>query len=115
MKDRVTRQMIEVMVTRHEQYSGGPFVFEGKIDEVIESLKRICQMIPEDYRDQARCEIDSVSSWGDSHYAQISVSYYRPETWEEAKERSHIERERLADSITKTHEYLQALKAKFEA
>jgi hypothetical protein len=52
---------------------------DGTLDEVIKSLLAIREMVPAEYRDSARCGIDSVGSYEDSHYATIEVSYIHSE------------------------------------
>jgi len=105
-------------VVSQERYDDGPFYFgasyeDGSLDRIIASLIAIRETIPAEYRDSARCEIDSESGYEGSHYASIEVSYSRPETAEETLER---ERHKMAETVAaeqKQRAAYEALKAKF--
>jgi hypothetical protein len=69
--------------------------------------------IPEEHRENATCEIGSVSSWEDRHYACIEIAYSRPATKEEAE--SAARELHAAKMAHEAEERLQfeRLKAKF--
>lgn len=108
--------MTEVCAVSQEKYDSGPFCFgatyeDGTLDKVIDSLRAIRDAIPEAYRCAARCNITSVSSYEDSHYATISVSYVRPETEEEAvrrADRAATLKRRELDAARRTFSVLKA-------
>lgn len=85
-------ETVIVKVVRQQQYDPGPFYFggyeDGSLDRVIECLVEIRGSIPEQYRKTAQCEIDAVSGYDDSCYANIEISYSRPETPEETARRT---------------------------
>ena len=85
------RKTTSVRVTKQEQYDEGSFVFDGTLDDVIASLQTIRNMIPEEYRASAECEITSKGGYEDSHYASIEVTYGRPETDAEVTDRLRSE------------------------
>ena len=81
-----------VCVVHQEKFDVGPFNFgasyeKGTLDAVISSLQAIRGSIPEQYRESASCEFDSEGGYEGEHYANIRISYDRPETAEEAIER----------------------------
>lgn len=74
---------------------------------------RVLNDIPEPYRAGATIDISSTSGYDESHYAEITVSYTRPETDEEeaereAKEHADADRKRAAEL-----NQLAALQAKY--
>jgi hypothetical protein len=82
------RKPTTVTVLNQERYGcEGGFVFDGKLDDVIGSLVKIREEIPEEYRASAECVIESESGYEDSHYATILVTYSRPETDDEVTKR----------------------------
>lgn len=112
-----------VNVVKQEKYDSGPFDFggmeRGSLDSVIKSLLKIRASIPPEFRRDAICDIDSVLSFEDSHYATIEVYYYRRETAEEISDR--IQRDenfrrhaQVAQEESERAEY-ERLKAKFGA
>jgi hypothetical protein len=118
-RENFTREEIEaarktkkISALYQERYGGGPFVFDGSLDEVIGSLAKIRAEIPEEYRELATCEIESESEY-DSHHATISVSYARPETDEEVSER--LRSELLSKELKEREERatLETLKRKY--
>lgn len=114
------RKSTTVTVADQERYDGGPFEFgasytDGTLDRVIESLEKIRASIPAQYRNKARCEIDSESGYEGSHYAHIEVSYERQETDEEVIERVKIDRERARIMESAERAQLDSLKSKYSA
>lgn len=78
----------------------------------IEHFSKILGSIPEAYRDQAEIEVGSHSQY-DCHYAEIEVSYTRPETAEEQAARADNERVRIEQHERREREVLSQLKAKY--
>lgn len=113
-----SREMTTVTVCKQERYSGGPFDFgsdftPGSLDKVIESLHGIRSMIPEEYRSTAMCGIDSVSSWENSHYATISVSYKRLETDDEMRGRLLTAKHKRDEQKARDLAQLEKLRSKY--
>lgn len=112
-------EKIRVHVVSQEKYDEGPFFFGGEFEEgtlkaVINSLEEIRNSIPEEYRDKASCEINSVSGYEGSHYAQIAVFYTRLETPEERNKRLEYQiMEQRHQQQKQLNEYLR-LKAIYE-
>src|SRR5690348_5106317 len=79
------RQEKRVVVMEAEQYdSGSP---PSPLLEFAAWLDGIMSEIPEEYHSAAQIEFDSTSSYYDSHYGHVEVSYRRPETDAEMAER----------------------------
>lgn len=114
MNNHKKEKNIRITVVDQEQYDGGPFKFNGTLDEVILTLTEIRAGIPEQYRATATCEISSVLSYEDSTYANIKVTYLRPETDEECKVREDMAR-RQSDVVARYERtQYERLKAKFD-
>lgn len=110
------RATVTVTVANHQLYDDGPFYFgetftDGSLNKVIASLEAIRDSIPPEYRDAARCGIDSESGYEGSHYANIEVTYSRPETDEEWEARKADVHRRLANQTAAKREQLARLKA----
>lgn len=80
--------LVNVIVCDQEQYDSGPFDFgadyeNGTLSRVLNSLIKIRDSIPKEYRDVASCGIDSVGGHEGEHYAHIQVGYMRPATEKE--------------------------------
>jgi hypothetical protein len=84
------RKSKTVLVVWQEEFEKGEFVFDGMLDEVIASLARIRERVPEEYRALARCEIDSDVEC-DNPPARIKITYCRPEIDEEVTKRLQSE------------------------
>lgn len=110
MNNHKEEKNIRVTVVDQGQYDGGPFKFNGTLDEVIFSLTNIQASIPEQYRATATCEM---FSYEDSN-ANIRVTYLRPETDEECKAREDMARRQRDDVAHREREQYERLKAKFE-
>ena len=96
-----TRQIIKVKVFSQESYDE-EWPPENAMEYLAWFAAKIAS-IPEEYRASAKVEIDSVSSYENSSYATIKITYTRPETdaeWagrvaeNDARERRQAERER---------------------
>jgi hypothetical protein len=99
----VQRQRVTVTVVDADQYDGDF------------PLSKIANSVPAEYRAIATLELDSVYSYGDSHYAHIKVAYTRPETDEEMGERKQRARLKEEQQRDKELAVLAALKAKYPA
>jgi hypothetical protein len=102
------RQSVKVDVFSGQRYDGdwppndaAGFIawFQGKIDT-----------IPAEHRSDARIELDSESSYEDSHYASIGISYWRPETDGEMEARAADVRARIAHEIARLELRLKQIK-----
>jgi hypothetical protein len=80
--------------------------FKKWVDALIEQ-------VPAEYRPTASIGIGSVSSYEDSHYGEIEVSYQRPETDEEMQMRHAREQSRAAEQEAKERRALDVLIAKY--
>ncbi len=114
---RDTRQIKQVMVVDAEQYDPG--FPPSPLPAFQEWLGEIVEQIPEEFRETATIEFSSTSSYYDSHYGNVEVSYSRPETDEEWAERKAGVDEMLAllkvQQEAQERATLVALKAKYEA
>ncbi len=113
------RKKVRVVVLEQEQHDGGPFNFgesyaDGSFDEVLHSLIEIRESIPEEYRDKARCSVDSVGGYEGSHYAIIKVSYDRPETDDEVIVRIKGDMAAAAELEAREKRVLAKLQAKYQ-
>lgn len=74
---------VKVFEADHCNYS-----LPGKLTEVIDWFREHLLAIPEQYRDEAECEIEVNNSW-DEPVAQltIKIGYRRPETDQEREDR----------------------------
>ncbi len=110
------RQEIRVTVADSEQYDQG--FPPSPLAEFLAWVNDVVAAIPEDCRDTATVEFDSTSSYYDSHYAKVEVTYRRLETDEEWEARKANVMARLAQhrADQERHELaaLAALKAKYE-
>jgi len=97
---------IKISIFDKEQYDGDwpPESASGFIEWFNSKLKNI----PEEYRSDARIELDSVSSWEDSSYASIEIYYYRQETKEEEKSRAN--KESVKQTVVESRERAQLKK-----
>jgi hypothetical protein len=84
------RKSKTVLVVGEEEFEDGELVFDGMLDEVIASLVRIREEVPEEYRALARCKIDSDVEY-DNPPARIKITYCRPEMDEEVTKRLQSE------------------------
>lgn len=85
-----------------------------KLSKFVSFFAALLQKVPEQYRDTATVEIDSVGGYEGEHHAEIIVSYERPETEAEKTARLREEaREREAATRNERGQY-ERLRAKFE-
>lgn len=102
---------IKVNVIDAEQYDEG-FPPSGLLD-FSKWLQSKIDAIPEEYRETAQIEIESVSSYEDTHYASISINYWRPETDEEIEARVQKERIRREAEEEKARQTYEKLRQRF--
>lgn len=109
------RRTVRVSVFDGEQYDGSwpSPEYESKLVDVIAWFETILETIPEEYRDVARCRIDSASGYEGSHYGHIEIEYYRPETDAEMARRIAAEKAAAAEREAQDLATLRALKAKY--
>ena len=106
------RQNKTVSVFEQEQYDGSWPPENGAA--FLEFFQRYFAEVPEEFKDSIRVEIDSVSSWEDSHYARISIEYTRPETDAEVSKREQQELARNAYDMQRAYQEFERLKKVFE-
>jgi hypothetical protein len=106
------RQEKRVTVVSAEQYD--PDFPPGSLLAFQAWLQAIIDEVPEELRNTAEVEIESTSSYYDSHYANIKVTYRRPETDDERAERKAGVLARLDQQRQAEWAAYGALKAKFE-
>lgn len=85
------RRSYLVWAANQSEYGGGPFKFDGPLDEFIADLMQVREGIPEEYRASARCVISTEDDF-DSRVASIEIRYHRAETDEEMATRQERER-----------------------
>jgi len=106
---------IRVTVCDTEQYDGDwPTPnYPTRLVDAIAWFKTKLKEIPVEYRDTARCTIDSIGGYESSHYGHIEISYDRPETTAEQGER--LAKAEAQDWSLKERELaaLRALKLKY--
>ena len=107
----VIRQEIREAVVSAEAYD--PDFPPSDLAGFIAWAEGLLDDIPEEYRATATVEIGSVGSYYDSHYANIEVTYRRPETDEEweARKKSVMDRANAAEE--EERRILAQLKAKY--
>lgn len=105
------KKQIDVTVFDKEEYDGEWPPVDAK--EFIAWFNGKIESIPEEHRATAKIEIESKSSYGDS-YANIKISYPRPETDEEEERREEQERRIRGNQKDRELQQLAALKAKYE-
>lgn len=108
-----TRGSVRIVVVNHERYEPGAFVFDGTLDDIIKALTTIRDSIPEEYRADATCTIDSESGWEGSHSPSIEIAYYRPETDEEVARRLQRRADGAAAKEADERRTLAQLSAKY--
>ena len=111
---RNSGDIVRVCVLDQEQYSSGDFLFDGKLDDVIASLQKIRDKIPEEYRAVADCDIDTSSGYEGSYYAHIEVNYWRPQTEAEIAERQRGREEAAATRRAAARAEYERLRKMFE-
>ena len=105
--------MVKVVVFEAEGTGSWLFSDNPTVQSVIESLQAILEKVPEKYRDDTTCEIEVHSSYPDSFYPSITVSYERPETEDESAERLESNRDRRLAHEAQEKSMLRALQAKY--
>ncbi len=104
------RQEIVVKVVDAEQYSDG--FPPSNLTDFMAWLDKAITAIPEEYREAARFEIDTSSSYGD-YCASVEVSYCRPETDAEWDARKAHVMQRVQQAESEQRAEFERLKAKF--
>lgn len=107
----IERIGVKVTVFDKEQYDGEwP---DGRLVDVIAWFQAKLAEVPEEYRAEARCEIDSASGYEGSHYGHIAISYTRAETDEEMTARETRKAANRAACEQRELAALRALQAKY--
>jgi hypothetical protein len=100
-----------ITVVQAERYDPG--FPPKKLTEFLEWLNKHVAQIPKEFIASAEIEFDSVSDYGDGHYAAIEISYMRPETDEEMSERQNSMRRAQQRQQAEELELLHRLKQKY--
>lgn len=109
------RRTIKIVTHKSEQYDAD-FPFDRPLMDVLSWFIKQLNEIPQEYRESARCEVDTTSSEDglyDSYYTAIEISYERPETDEELAARELKELEHRTDVETRERNALRVLKARY--
>lgn len=80
--------------------------------EFLAFWQKYIDMIPEEFRNSARVELDAVSEW-DSGYLEFKISYQRLETEEEARARAAHDETKAARTRRLEIEQLKMLQEKY--
>lgn len=102
---------VTVTLFDQERYDGD--WMPEKLTEALAWLQGFLNQVPVQFRDKATIEISSVSSYEDSHYASIGISYNRPPTKAEKEARLTEEHQRIDAREASEREVYERLKAKF--
>jgi hypothetical protein len=102
---------IKISVIDAEQYDAN-FPPSGLL-KFSKWLQSKIDAIPEEYREKAEIEIGSISGYEGSHYARISISYWRPETSAEIAERARKENARREDEEERARQMYEQLRQRF--
>lgn len=84
-----------------------PFGYESKLKDVISILEDALEEIPEEYRDDARFEIDSHSGYERCPSSSVKIYYGRPMTDEEVANREAEVKRRAAEHLEWTRKNLE--------
>lgn len=106
------RKLAQVVVFSKEKYDGEwpPEDAAGFLAWLQEKLSKI----PPEHMASAKVEIDSASSYEDSHYASLEITYWRPETDEEMAWRQEEIRRQEEMRRARDLDLLAHLKARYE-
>jgi len=107
------RQEKRIVTVKAEQYD--PDFAPGQLQEFVLWSNALLDEIPEEFRATAEIEISSTSSYYDSHYATIEVTYRRPETDEEWEARKQDVAARMQEEKQRELNLLAQLQAKYGA
>lgn len=81
--------------------------------EFSQWLQEQIAKIPEEFRETAAIEVDSVDGYEGSHYASISIVYWRPMTDDERAERARKEEEWRKQEEQRAREMYDHLRQRF--
>ena len=84
-----------------------------KLIDVIAFLQEKLAEIPEQYRENAEIEIDTVDGYEGLYHVEIIIYYSRPETDEEMNIRLNLENQRRKEIEQQELAQLKALKEKY--
>jgi len=108
----MTIQNKTIVIFNKEQYDG-EWPEENAV-EFINWFSDKVNNIPSEYRDKAIIELDSVLSYESSSYVNIEISYVRPETPEEEKNRMDAKNNSNKILEKRDRKQLSILKDKYE-
>lgn len=112
------RQNVKVCI--HQQSVYGSLVDDSKFEadtlkELIEWLGEKLDEVPDEYKDSAKLEIESVGGYEGEHHAEVEIFYSRPETDVEMSARVAEDLRRAEHRTAQELQTLAALKAKYGA
>lgn len=109
------RQHVTITVFDGEQYDGDwpTHDYPALLVNAISWFQSKLEEIPVEYRETARCEIDSKSGYEGDHCGHIAISYQRPETNEEMASRIARNEQREAAKSAEEIAVLQALRERY--
>jgi len=104
---------IMVEVFKKEQYDGDwP---ERNAIEFLAWFEEKINSIPEEFRREAKIELEALSSYEESAYVSLEIYYYRPETGDEELVRKSKEQNRIELVKQRELKQLEELKRKYGA
>lgn len=106
------RKNKEIIIFDQEQYDG-----EWPPENAMKCLAWFSakvEDIPQEFRSTAKIEIEGFGGYEGSAYANIKITYVRPETDEEVAERELKESNQKSQQELRERQQLAALKAKYE-
>lgn len=77
----------------------------------MEWLRERFDRVPEEYRDTAILEIDSVGGYEGEHHTEAEIYYSRPETDKERQQREAKHKARLEDDLRRHEQYAAQARA----
>ena len=111
--------LTSITLVSQERSDNGPFDFgenygKGSLERVINSLLLIRDSIPEEYRADAYCAIDSASGYEGDHWPSIEIGYKRPATDDEIRCAKAAIEQRKQEELVNARQKYEALKRRFE-
>ncbi len=91
-----------IVLLEVEQYHWNSVWMPENLSDAIKWLQTFLDSVPIEHRHSAEINIGSVSSYEDSHYAIMLISYKRPEI--EAEEQELLEQQRIHTKAIETAE-----------
>ena len=87
---------------------------DDKLLQVRDWIDSLLNKIPEEHRDRAFIDVESIGGYEGEHHPEVEVYYIRPETEAELAVRVEGERTATADKEAQERRMLSSLKAKYD-